>query len=75
MEWAMDIKFDWRIIDESTVMSEGQFVQLWRECDLVILVGDQQQLGRPSMSKATQRISARLEATLRSNPNIRWSGV
>ena len=54
MEWAKDIKFDWEIIDESTPMSEGQFVQLWRECDQVTLAGNQLQLGRPSMSKATE---------------------
>ena len=27
-EWAKDIKLDWLIMDEGTVMSEGQFINI-----------------------------------------------
>ncbi len=69
MEWAKAIKFDWTIIDEATVMSEAQFVQLWDESDLVILVGDQEQLSRPSMSKTTENPFA---DQLRFSPYVRF---
>ena len=69
MEWAKTIKFDWTIIDEATVMSEAQFVQLWDESDLIILVGDQEQLSRPSMSKTTENPFA---DQLRFSPYVRF---
>ncbi len=52
MEWAKGIKFDWTIVDEATVITEAQFVQVWGESDLIILVGDQQSLRRSVMSTA-----------------------
>lgn len=51
MEWSKDIYFDWKIVDEATVMSEGQFVATWGDSDLIVTIGDQQQLGKTVLSK------------------------
>ena len=52
-EWAKGIKFDWLIIDEGTVMSEGQFINIRREAEMTAMM-DQLQLGKPAMSKPEQ---------------------
>ena len=69
MEWSKGIKFDWIITDEATGMSEGQFIQIWRDSDLAIWIGDQAQLGRPTMSKAEQNPFV---AQLRVSPFVRF---
>ena len=54
MEWAKDIHFDWKIVDEATMISDGQFVAIWGDSDLMVIVGDQRQLGKRIMSKPTE---------------------
>lgn len=38
--WSKGFKFDSLVIDKETAMTEGQFVQIWREAELAIMVGD-----------------------------------
>ena len=69
MEWAEDIHFDWKIVDEATEMSEGQFVAIWGDSDLIINIGDQQQPGKTVMSKPTENPFV---DQLRYSPSLRF---
>lgn len=51
VEWGKGLKFDWIIIDEAPVITEGQFVMSWRNFEVMLLVGDQAQLGPDVLSK------------------------
>ena len=54
-EWAKDVNFEWVIVDEATKMNEPQMIQIWREsADLVLMIGDQAQLGPTTLSKGQE---------------------
>lgn len=45
------VLFDWIIVDEAIVMTEAQFIEIWRNSSLVILLGDQAQFGSTVLTK------------------------
>lgn len=49
-----DIKYDLGIVDEATVMTETELVQVWRVVDNLILVGDRAQLSTTILSRKEQ---------------------
>lgn len=54
-DWSKNIKFDWIVVDEGTKMTEAQLAQIWRDLtDLIMIIGDQAQLGPTLLSKLSE---------------------
>lgn len=68
-EWANGVNFDWIITDEATAMTEGQFIQIWRDSKVAMWIGDLRQLRPITMTKPEENPFV---DQLRTSPCVRF---